>query len=308
MSDFAANTKHPRGPRASEAPIPRKPELTVVGASSSDRVVADPLAARESEALVSGAHPKIDSDQEILRVLAEHQGSLTDWGVDGLDLAREHRQAMQWVEWLLKDGMVPTEWHETRIELPRTIHITFEPRNRRQLGTYTLGRTIGQGLKYTVNLNPRAIVGHPPAVMASVLLHEFLHLCQDLYCQRVGKRLAPSSYHGVEFRRRADLLGISCTQAGRRLPNTPNGPFDKWLRRRGISSERVYEIETQPGSSRLPKRIAWRCRCEDSVAVHVPRGSTIEATCVRCDGPFQPTSLDESKLVGRSKSRVVRKR
>ncbi len=256
-----------------------------------------------------GVHPEnlLDPDQQINRALAQHQASLSDWTLLGtFNLVPRLAQCLDWYRLFRADGLLPSVWKEVPLKLPEHIRLTFDPRPANQLGTYKFGRAVGDGTRWNINLNPVSILMYrrSSAQTAAVFCHELHHLCEDQYLQQVGK-YPTGSYHTAEFRRRVAELGIPCTRDGRELPMDAGSPFDRWLERHGIPrvfdylpEERRPEAEPDPQqqpdavSPNLPKRIVWRCGCENAVSVMVPRASQIHFVCLDCSQVVRPVDPD----------------
>lgn len=242
------------------------------------------------------AHPNPpDPDQRLNRAIAEHQRSLDDWKILGnFDLARELTEVMKWYRWLRADALIPEVWKKVPLDLPEHIRVTFEIRPARELGFYKYGRAISDGTRWNINLNPRSIIvfGRSPAQTASVLCHEALHLCEDDYSQKIGKKTRSAGYHSTEFRRQAELIGIPCNAYGVEGGIRPGSPFDRWLEKHGIPQIFQYAPEPMPPAP-LAKRIAWRCGCEEAVSVMVPRASQLNAVCRNCSQFFRPVNPDK---------------
>lgn len=305
MSDQRATTTfrpvpHERGTRPASLPPTGRPG--VLPESRALLAVSHELGARDREDFSEGA-PQ-NAEQELLQRLAEFKAGLSDWGIGEFDLSLEHRRAVQWIRWFREDELIPYQWKGLSIEFPEHIYLTFDPGPANQLGFYEFGRSLAHGLRHRINLNPVAmqLLRRSTAQTASVLLHECLHLCQELYMDRIGRRIRRGSYHSVEFRRRAELLGTPCTLDGRELGVVPDGPFDKWLDRHRIPRVHEYtEDEASAAKPGLPKRLSWRCRCPRGVSVHVPRGHSLNAVCLDCEARFEPaTTWAESMLRART--------
>lgn len=237
------------------------------------------------------AHP--NPDQELNRALAEHQAHLHDWTFRGFNLAPRLTQALRWYGWLRIEGLLPSHWRGLRLELPEYIRITFEPRPAPEQGSYTFRRASRDGTRWNININPTSIIEYrrSAAETAATLCHNVLHLYEDQFLQQAGKN-PQGSYHSAEFRRNASLIGIPCTRDGAEYGIVAGSRFDHWLERHGIA--RVFDYAEQPDVEatrpKLPKRISWRCECEDAVAVMVPRASRFHAVCQDCLHFFRPVS------------------
>lgn len=267
------------------------------------------VATMESDSLL-GAHPKkLDPDQELNRTFAEHQRQLDDWNVLGFNLAPRLTQALQWYRWLRNDELLPSHWKGIRLELPEYIRITFELRPAPEQGSYAFRRAPRDGTRWNININPTSIVEYrrSAAQTAATFCHNLLHLCEDQYLQQIGKRPC-GSYHSMEFRRNARLIGIPCTRDGAEEGIVVGSRFERWLDQHSVARVFDYAEELDPEATRrkLPKRISWRCLCEDGVAVQVPRGSVIHARCELCSHLFKPGTLAELKQLGPKMRRIAR--
>jgi hypothetical protein len=246
-----------------------------------------------------GVHPENswDSDLWINRVIPEYPTSSGDLKVLGdFDLARELVEGLKWYHRLRIDGLIPEEWKGVRLDLPGHVRLTFEIRDPRELGFYKYARSSRDGTRWSINLNPRSVMvfGRSPAQTASVFCHELLHLCENDYWQKIGKGARSPGYHSTEFRRRAGLIGIPCTDYGAERGIKSGSPFDNWLGRHGVPRFFQYTVERiQPAT--LAKRLAWRCGCENSVSVMVPRASRVKLVCQDCSQLLWPVNPDDKR-------------
>lgn len=246
---------------------------------------------------ISGAHQKnsdpSNPDEAINESLAVFQGGLSDWTVAGLNLSAEGQRALEWYEGFVNEGLIPRQWKGVEIELPKNVRITFEPCAVNVLGHYHRGRAVRDGTRFNINLNPVVLLDpkRSPMQLAQTLLHEALHLCEDLYRQKVGKKPPTAGYHSVEFRRHAQDLSIPCDAGGHDEGIVAGGRFAQWAADHKVSDapERRAEPDAAPPPARKPpKRRAWHCQCPDAVSVMVPRASVIDVLCRRCDKPLTP--------------------
>jgi hypothetical protein len=162
--------------------------------------------------------------------------------------------------------------------------ISFEKTSSRTLGHYVIGRN-AFGLKWNININ-RQYVGSDLASTLATLLHEAIHLWQEEFGKKKGKRNR-NNYHNVEFRTKAKLIGIPCNNYGVTLHY--QDPFVSLLRDHGVSvkckvstvveSEKIH-IEPTFGRSKLKK---WSCGCTN-VRVAV---ADFRAKCLKCNNEFQ---------------------
>jgi hypothetical protein len=254
--------------------------------------IPDDLASR-------GVHPQnpTDPDEKINEALVEYQLRLRDWKLGpAINLSRLLEQALGWYQQMNADGLIPTKWAGVGLKLPDHIRITFDARAANIIASYTPGRALRDGTRWNINLNPVAIIHHrrSPLLLASDLLHELLHLLEHEYRQVSGKSPVKGSYHSVEFREACQDLGIPCTQNGAELEMTPGGRFQQWAMGRELSTEFEFALPSESGDddqqrpAKRPKRIAWRCRCENAPAVMVARASKIDWTCNVCKCPVLP--------------------
>ena len=138
------------------------------------------------------------------------------------------------------------------------------------------------GLRFRININ-ELYIGSPLALILGILLHEGLHLEEDVrrHRQRAG------SYHSSWFRKRAAELGIPTDEGGHWRGIEPGGRFAALLKRHGvaldeqIASSSPPETRGTPGGSRLAK---WSCGCTN---VRVSSGVELMANCDRCERKFE---------------------
>ena len=141
------------------------------------------------------------------------------------------------------------------------------------------------GLKWNININ-RRYVGSGLANTLVTLLHEAIHLWQEEFGKKKGKRNR-NNYHNAEFRTKAKHIGIPCSNYGVTL--CYQDPFISFLRDHGVSVEckisSVLEsdekfIEPIVGKSKLKK---WSCGCTN-VRVAI---ADFRAKCLKCNNEFQ---------------------
>jgi hypothetical protein len=162
--------------------------------------------------------------------------------------------------------------------------ISFEKTSSRTLGHYVLGRN-AFGLKWNININ-RQYSGSQLVNILAILLHEAIHLWQEEFGKKKGKRNY-NNYHNIEFRTKAKLIGIPCSNYGATL--CLQDPFVSFLREHGISVDcnAVSNGESgrklfDPilGNSKLKK---WSCGCTN-VRVAI---ADFRAKCLKCNNEFQ---------------------
>lgn len=147
-------------------------------------------------------------------------------------------------------------------------------------GSYLLVRD-GLGLRHRINLN-ELYIARPLAEVLRTLLHEMVHLWEDL----VHNRRGGGSYHTKVFCEKAADLGIPVDARGRSLGITPDGRFATVLRGRGVPLDGPPVPNSGPivpakgSGSHLAK---WSCGCTN---VRVSSGVALHALCTACECPF----------------------
>jgi hypothetical protein len=308
---------HPT-PAAPEAETPRAsvqtgaPRLLSLSQESVERLVgyggAHPNPPNwDGEAESRDAHPTSpDRDQELNRVQAEHQAGLSDWTFYGaFNLAQRFTQILQLCHWLRADGILPEEWKDVRLALPAHIRINFDSRPANEAGSYTVRRSVRDGTRFNINVNPNWIITHRRSLaqIAAAVCHSLLHLCQDLYEQQMGRR-PRGDYHSKEFRRNAEQIGIPCDPHHSRHDIVAGSRFEQWLDQHRISKvfdpipENRNTDDEVPAPSpeaiprKKPKRSAWRCGCP--LTAMVPSGKVMRAVCQDCSEFFRPAHRKNS--------------
>jgi predicted SprT family Zn-dependent metalloprotease len=215
--------------------------------------------------------------------IAVYQANIADWASCGVgNLGGLARQLRLWADslWTLICDTVQGP-HPT---LP-TLLVTFDDDHPKVLAHYRRGRN-GTGLRFEVSLNPRNIPGSSEADLGARLLHELMHLHDDLlHAGTTSKK----GYHGVEFRKRAEALGIPCTQDGKELRRPDSSIFHAWAEASGLSLLPIGS-EQQPGESKKPRqsRVTWSCKCDGRAIqkVLVASGTEFRARCEGCQQLF----------------------
>lgn len=260
-------------------------------------ILADRISLLESDPLLAGAHHKnLSPDEKINGIIVEHLLGLTGWDISSqINLSQVLRLLLTCYQCFLHEGILPTDWNGVPIALPQHIRVTFEPRPVNELGSYIPGRALGDGALYRFNFNPRALVhrGLNPAQLAAMMLYLACRLCEALYRQKIGKKPKDGSYHSVEFRRRLKLLGINCSSTAVDLDRIEAGsPIAEFCERHGIPGT-FEKNEGDEAPKTRPKRVGWRCACENAPIVMVARASKIDFTCNVCKEPVLPVEPKE---------------
>lgn len=165
--------------------------------------------------------------------------------------------------------------------------VSIEPGRIDCLGWYLAEQRDGLGLRYRININALH-VERSRALVLAVLLHEALHLWEEVVCKR---RAVRGNYHTVRFQKKAAELGIPTCRNGIWGGITEGSPFAELLRRHGIAID--DELAARPGSqAEIPRLVTkgpgsrlakWDCGC---TKVWASSGVTVSASCDRCGGPF----------------------
>lgn len=293
----AANTE----PEPPEDPTPGAGALSVPDGGGQEAVHVGETGARNASDVPSSVYTEngdatpLTPEEQVNKYTAEAQSALGDWtfgGEDGLDGAELCRKLHGWYRSFLEEGFFPSTWKRLPIQMPRHIHLTLQRRDSRQLGYYRLGRS-DTGTKFHININPNAVMRHKlsDSVVAAVLLHEALHLCEELGGRKRGGR-----YHTKPFRQRCDLVGIPCSETGAFEGITPHSKFDLWVAKHGVSKTFDYAwTMVVESAATMPRRVPWQCRCKGGPVVMVARGKPIKFECHECgsmlerrDSPKRP--------------------
>jgi len=247
-----------------------------------------------------GVHPNKDSETN--GVVAGFQAELADWQWDGgrINLSEMARTVNEWAQELWPT-FLPATWQKELVEMPNVL-FTFDPEHPNILGHYRPGRN-GAGLRWEINLNPVHLTIRSAAQSAPTILHELVHLFEDLTESSPGSALR-NNYHSAWFRKTVEQAGIPCTRYGRDLGIIEDSPFAEWVKEKGLSFEseesildllvrkiKEGEIESEAveagGKKRLPKRLAWVCHCPKAPTIYVARGYELQARCEACGCRFQ---------------------
>jgi hypothetical protein len=159
--------------------------------------------------------------------------------------------------------------------------ISFARTRCTNLGHFVIDRN-QFGLKWNININ-RLYVDLPMFETLATLLHEMAHQWQQEY----GKKKRKSSrgnYHNVEFRQKAEEMGIPSSQSGVSLYYT--NPFVSFLRKHGVDVEQrsFSDDETLPEVTQYGSKLKkWSCGCTN-VRVAI---SDFRAQCLKCGNRFR---------------------
>lgn len=239
----------------------------------------------------SGVHP--DGDDGVLEAIAVHQKHLSDWTLRTnagkvFDLSACARTTDTWVD-SLRDELIPCTWPSgKRIEHPRIL-LTFAVLRHDVLGHFRPRRN-QHGLLWEVGLNPAAMLHRTDVQTASVLLHELLHVCEEVAGRPARGR---HNYHSSSFRAVAETLGIPCSRYGRETGVVRGSLFSSWATRHGLSfGDCSFLRDAAPDEDRVAvakaKRLPWECNC--GFKVWVPRAQVLNAKCRSCRAEFRRAS------------------
>lgn len=119
----------------------------------------------------------------------------------------------------------------------------------------------------------------------ATLLHEQLHFWQQLN----GKppKPGPGNYHNIQYRGKAERLGLIISDRGVNEDYVADGPFLRLLEEKGVE---VPKIMFQDRASRLRKRQGsklkkWSCGCKRPINVRVAV-QDFQAECLKCHRLF----------------------
>lgn len=247
-------------------------------------------------------------DEQLNAAISNYQSNLPDWKLADLSLSDLASRLHQWADDLWNE-LIPKEWKGRAVTKPNFL-FQFEWESPRILGHYHPGRNAA-GCRWEISLNPANFTRLTEIQVASVVLHELLHCCEDL----AGS--APSShngYHSVWLRKVASELGIPCTRFGCTCGIRPDSPFSDWSRYHGLQGTPILQIVPESPELTKQKRRPWICACPPgkAVTVHVAAGSNLRARCEVCGVLFhqksvraiQPSPTDTLKLSASSQSQT----
>jgi hypothetical protein len=187
-----------------------------------------------------------DMDEKVNQVIRKHELAVRDWELS--DLAKE---MYLWFD------RFNCEYFN---DLLGTAVISFEATNKRVLGHYVLHRN-AVGLKWNININ-RLYIILPQIHLLSILLHEQIHLWQQEFGRKPVKKAPRNNCHNVEYRNRAESIGIPCSQYGESLHYT--NPFVSFVKSFGVDESKPLftppssDVEKKARGSTLQK---WQCHC-----------------------------------------------
>lgn len=212
----------------------------------------------------------------IKKRLAVHQGNVRGW--EYAPLARELNRwtALFNEEWDLRLPVLPT--------------IEYRP-IRNAYATYDCSRG-ALGLPDTITINT-SYLARPSAHIIRTLGHELLHLWQQYH----GKPSKQRNYHNDEYVAKARACGIlidgsGCTAGhteafaaliekhGIRLPAVTPDQGGALIGPTGGVEPKVYG--NQGGAKQRRGLRKWSCGC-----TNVRCSVELEATCAKCDSPFE---------------------
>jgi hypothetical protein len=159
-----------------------------------------------------------------------------------------------------------------------------------RLGQFRPGHN-GLGLEAEIVINKRHVPESETWQVLGTLLHELLHGWQQVY-GRPGR----NNYHNVQYRRKAQSLGLVVDKYGH-THYEAESPFTRLLREHGVELARIEQQlphMAQPvgGSSKLKK---WTCGCTN-VRVAV---ADFHAQCLKCGGLFCIVDSPRSESISR---------
>ena len=234
-----------------------------------------------------GVHPNAascdreNSDAEINQAIAVFQDGLGDWSYAGCkDLSIFIKKIREWAVDLWTD-LVAEKGEEYPI-----VFFRFQREGGGRLGHYQPARN-DSGLKLEIGINPKHLSAEPDIDLAETVIHELLHLYEDLWG---NPPRSANNYHSAWFRRRARGLGIPCSRYGAGQGRIDPSPFVEWARQQGLDGIHTHgHLDEEAPSCRPPKRDPWDCGCPrgERVSVLVPRASVLAARCERCGEMFR---------------------
>jgi hypothetical protein len=212
----------------------------------------------------------ITSITEIYKSLADHQQK-ADW--EYKQLAKELHV---WADVFNAKFKLDVENFALRIDkLPFQILGHFRPDFN------------GFGLQGEIALNSLHLTDRPFWEVLRTLLHEFLHLWQDVHGTP-----SRANYHNAEFRRKALEVGLVVDREGH-TEYAPNSVFLALLEEYGVefpsipcSSDdqrdgAVIATRKSVGKSKLK---LWMCRCPIRLRIAVP---DVQLLCLKCWSVFE---------------------
>ena len=208
------------------------------------------------------------SSEQINIALKDHQISIPDWEVSGL-LGILHL-------WADRFNV------EFKLNIPVPAIVVERLRNN-VYGHFWPGRN-NWGINHEIALNKVHIKSREMWQTLGTLLHELLHLQQEIY----GKPPASTrfNYHNRQYRDWALALGLLVDRWGHTSYLTANSPFLDLLVKFGVpvlpapNSENYQEAPQLLHSSKLK---LWKCQCPVRVRVAIP---DFHARCLDRGGLF----------------------
>lgn len=200
----------------------------------------------------------------------------------------EH-QALGAAGWTLEDAMRKLhDWAEVfrfhfKLEIPR-VPLRLARLRRNCLGHYNPGFNdfgLTDEIAIDVAHLVRGITSGAWYDVLGTLLHEQLHFDQQL--RGTAPTPGPGNYHNVEYRGKAEQLGLLVSSRGVGEGYVPGGPFLTLLAERGEAMPDLRFPVRAPkpaGNSPLKK---WSCGCTN-VRVAV---ADFHARCLRCCNLFE---------------------
>ena len=198
----------------------------------------------------------------------------------------------------LKDHQIATVWDKR--ELIQDIHtwagrFIFEFKlkieeppafmidaiSRYRCGHFRPGRN-GFGLRNEIAINEMYINNHEYWEVLDTLLHELLHLEQEL-----NGKPGQNNYHNKDYRDRAAFLGLIIDEWGRTKQAPPPSPFWDVLSKYGVTTPQILFAEPLPKKSGQSKLKLWICNCKPR-PVHVRVAiEDFQAKCLKCGAIFR---------------------
>jgi hypothetical protein len=168
-----------------------------------------------------------------------------------------------------------------KLKIEESPAIMIDIIGRSTYGHFRPGRN-GFGLRNEIALNQRFIDTREYWDVLGTLLHELLHLEQEL-AGKPGKH----NYHNKAYRERAVSFGLIVDEWGRTKYAPAPSPFWDILGKQEIAAPAILPSEptaTAPGNSKLK---LWVCECKPR-PVHVRVAiEDFQAKCLKCGAIFR---------------------
>ena len=248
-----------RPPRGRDRPETSRPGRLLVVPPDEDKAMNE---------LVAGFGPE---QEPINLALREHQVSASHWRFRGL-----LRELHAWAERFNVEFNLNTP-------VPA---VTVKRLRGRCIGHFLSGRN-SWGLSYEIAIDQSLAVGGATWLTLGVLLHECLHLWEEIHGSPPNS--ARFNYHSRGFRDKAHSLGLLVDRWGHMRYVTGSSPFLELLRKYGVEVPDLPPVEDQANAiqtSGASKLKLWVCECVPPVRVRVAR-RRFRARCLDCGRQFK---------------------